>query len=469
MLKRAALVVLGLTVGCATNPVTGKSELALISESQEIQMGQQAAQEATAAYGLVDNTALQQYVSGIGLKIAKTTERPTLPWTFSVIDDPAVNAFAIPGGHIFITRGILGAMNSEAELASVLGHEIGHVTARHSVHQMSQQQLATLGLGLGSILSSTVAQYGGLLSQGLQVLFLKYSRDDESQADALGFRYMTANNYDPREMAAMFHTLDRETPDEGRLPAWLSTHPDPGNRYQIALQRVDSLHRDLSTMTVGRNTFLQHTDGLVYGTNPREGYFENGHFYHPDLRFQFQVPDGWLTQNTRQAVMAASSQQDAIFQLTMGQGTPSSALQSFLGQQGIQAGRVSSSTINGLPAATGYFQAQTDQGVIAGIVSYVSYGGNTFQLLTYTGSSQLGAYDATFRQILGSFAQLTDAAKLNVQPKKIDLVTLPSRMTLGQFSARYPSTISLDELAIINGVESGASTLEKGALVKRVR
>jgi predicted Zn-dependent protease len=336
------------------------------------------------------------------------------------------------------------------------------------VQQISQQQLASLGLGIGSILSPTVAKYGGVLSQGLQVLFLKYSRDDESQADALGFRYMTQNNYDPREMAAMFHTLDRETPAGGRLPTWLSTHPDPGNRYEIALGRVDSLHRDLSKMVVDRTDFLQHTDGLVYGPNPREGYFKDGHFYHPELKFQFQVPGDWLTQNTRQAVMAASKQQDAIFQLTLGQGAPSSALQKFLSQQGIQAGQVSSSSINGLPAASGYFQAQTDQGVIGGLVSYVSYGNNTYQLLAYTGASNLNAYDATFRQIIGSFSQLTDAAALNVQPKKIDLVKVPSRMTLAQFNQRYPSSIPVDELAIINGVETG-TTLEAGRLVKRVR
>ncbi len=468
MLKRSLVLASLLLAACATNPVTGKSELSLISESQEIQMGQQAAEQAKAAYGLVDDAALQKYVSSVGLKIAKGTERPQLPWAFYVIDDASVNAFALPGGPVFVTRGILGVMNSEAELASVLGHEIGHITARHSVQQMSQQQLASFGLGLGSILSPTVARYGGLLSQGLQVLFLKYSRDDESQADALGFRYMVQDNYDPREMAAMFHTLDRETPAEGRLPTWLATHPDPGDRYQTALQRVDSINRNLSTMVVDRSDFLQHTDGLIYGANPREGYFKGGHFYHPDLKFQFQLPDGWQTQNTKQAVMAMSGQQDAIFQLSMGQGAPSSALQQFLNQQGVQPGQVSSASINGLPAATGYFQAQTDQGTLGGLVSYVSYGGNTYQLLAYTGATKLNAYDATFRQIIGSFSQLSDPAALNVQPKTIDLVKLPSRMTLAQFNQRYPSSIPVEEVAIINGVETDTQ-LEAGRLVKRVR
>jgi len=468
VLKRSFALVILLLAGCATNPVTGKSELALVSESQEIQMGQQAAEEAKATYGLVDNPALQQYVSSIGLKIAKGTERPDLPWAFYVIDDASVNAFALPGGPVFITRGILGAMSNEAELASVLGHEIGHITARHSVQQMSQQQLASLGLGLGSVLSSKVAQFSGALGQGLQLLFLKYSRDDESQADALGFRYMVQDNYDPRQMAAMFKILDRETPASGRLPAWLSSHPDPGNRYQTAIQRVDSLNRDLSRMVVNQAVFLSHINWLVYGENPREGYVKDGRFYHPDLKFQFQVPSGWRVQNSKQSVVAVSAQQDAMIQLSLGQGAPSAALQQFLGQQGIQAGQVSSAAINGLPAASGYFQAQTQDGTLAGLVTYISYGGNTYQLLAYTPAAQLNAYNTTFRQVSGSFSPLTDAAALSVQPRKIEVVKLPSRMTLAQFYARYPSSIPMEEVAIINGVETG-TTLAAGTEVKRVR
>ena len=468
MFKRSFALALLLLAGCATNPVTGKSEISLVSEQQEIQMGQQGAEEAKAAYGLVDDPALQKYVSSIGLEIAKKTERPDLPWAFYVIDDASVNAFALPGGPVFVTRGILGAMNSEGELASVLGHEIGHITARHSAQQMSQQQLAALGLGLGSMLSSKVAQLSGVIGQGLQLLFLKYSRDDESQADALGFRYMIQDNYDPRQMAAMFRTLDRETPAEGRLPAWLSTHPDPGNRYQTAMHRVDSLNRDLSGMKVDQADFLAHVNGLVYGENPREGFFKDGRFYHPDLKFQFQVPNGWQVQNTKQAVIAVSAQQDAIIQLSAGQGAPTAALQQFLGQQGIQAGQVSSSAINGLPAASGYFQAQTESGTLAGLVSYISYGGNTYQLLTYTAATQLDAYNATFQQVIGSFAPLTDPAILNVKPKKVEIVKLPSRMTLAEFYSRYPSSIPVEEVAIINGVETG-TTLAAGTEVKRVR
>ena len=157
----ALLLVAALAAGpiasCARNPVTGKNELSLVSESQEIQMGQQAAQEVAQTIGFVENPALQEYVAGIGKRMAAKSERPNLPWEFHVVNDAAVNAFALPGGFIFVTRGLLAYMNNEAELASVLGHEIGHVTARHSVQQISKAQLATLGLGLGSILSSDIA------------------------------------------------------------------------------------------------------------------------------------------------------------------------------------------------------------------------------------------------------------------------------------------------------------------------
>jgi predicted Zn-dependent protease len=177
-----------MVAACATNPATGKKELILVSEDQEVQMGQAEAKRTISQLGAYADSELQNYVSSIGKKLAAVSERPQLPWTFTIVDDPQVNAFALPGGPIFITRGILAHMGSEAELAGVLGHEIGHVTARHSASQMSRAQLAQIGLGLGTVLRPDLAQFAGLASTGLQVLFLKYSRDDESEADMLGFR-----------------------------------------------------------------------------------------------------------------------------------------------------------------------------------------------------------------------------------------------------------------------------------------
>src|SRR6476659_8811810 len=173
---------LALGPGCARNPVTGKNELSLVSESQEIEMGKQSAQEVQQSIGYYNDPAVQQYVSSIGMKMAKASERPNLPWEFHVVNDASVNAFALPGGCIFVTRGLMGTINDEAEFATVVGHEIGHVTNRHSVQMISKSQLAQLGLGIGSILSSDIAKFGQLAGAGLQVLFLKYSRNAENEA-----------------------------------------------------------------------------------------------------------------------------------------------------------------------------------------------------------------------------------------------------------------------------------------------
>src|SRR5918997_3181135 len=204
---RPILIGTGLVLGllnCARNPVTGKSELSLVSESQEIQMGQQAAQDVAQSIGLYKDSKVQAYVANLGKRMAAQSERPNLPWEFHVVDDASVNAFALPGGFIYVTRGLMSSINDEAELATVLGHEIAHVTHRHSVQQISKAQLAQLGLGIGSILSSDIAKFGQLAGAGLSLLFLKYGRDAENQADQSGFRYALRENYDVRTMPNVF-------------------------------------------------------------------------------------------------------------------------------------------------------------------------------------------------------------------------------------------------------------------------
>jgi predicted Zn-dependent protease len=457
--------------GCARNPVTGKSELALVSESQEIQMGQESAQQVGQSIGYYDDPKVQAYVSGIGMKMAKASERPNLPWEFHVVNDASVNAFALPGGFIFVTRGLMTSINDEAELATVLGHEIGHVTNRHSVQQISKAQVAQLGLGLGSILSSDVARVAGLASQGLSVLFLKYSRDAENQADLAGFRYALDQNYDVREMSNVFQTLDRISAASGggRLPEWLATHPNPGTRIENTQARLDTLSRPLNNATVNREGYLQHIANMPYGEDPRQGFFENGTFYHPDLRFQISFPQGWKTQNGADAVVAGSPEQDAIIQLALaGKASPEEAARQFLSQQGVQPGNTSTASINGLPAASGYFTAQTEQGTIQGLVSFVAYNGVTYGILGYTPQGKLSTYDAAFRQTIGSFSQLKNQAALSVKPARVELIKLPREMTLEQFNQQYPSSIPVEELAIINELESPQTAVPQGRVVKRV-
>jgi predicted Zn-dependent protease len=473
--RRAGRMVLPLLAGaalvtCATNPVTGKKELSLVSESQEIEMGRSYAAQVSREIGVYPDSAVQRYVSGIGRRMALASERPALPWTFTVMDDPVVNAFALPGGYIFVTRGILTHMTSEAELATVVGHEIGHVAAKHSVRQMSKQQLAQIGLAAGSLASSTVARNAGLLSQATGVLFLKWGRDDESQADQLGFRYALQDGYDVREMVKMFATLQRISARSGqRIPEWLSTHPDPGNRIAATQARLARVTRNLDSARVNQDEYLRVVDGMIYGDNPRQGYFQGTSFLHPDLKFQLDFPSGWKTQNSPSQVAGASAAQDALVGLTpAGQDPPGAALQKFLGQKGVQGGTVNPSPINGNPAAMVQFTATAeDGGQLRGYTAYVSYNGSTYQLLGYTVAGTFATYDGTFRGFIGSFRRLTDPAALGIKPNRILVATVGRAQTLDQFNQANPSVVPVDELALINGMQPG-DQLAAGQKVKRV-
>lgn len=460
-----------LTATCATNPATGKRELSLVSESQEIQLGLDAAKTATAQMGVYPDSAVQRYVSSLGRQIAASGERPSLPWSFTVVDDPIVNAFALPGGPIFVSRGILTYMNSEAQLVSVLGHEVGHVTAKHSVSQLSKQQLFGGLLTVGMIVRPELQQYSGLASQGLGLLFLKYGRDDETQADELGFRYMTRIGYNPSEMGEMFKTLERTSGSSSRsTPEWLSTHPDPGNRIARTSERIAAAGTSIASATrIERNAFLRHVDGMIFGDDPRQGYFSGQSFLHPTLKFRFTFPTGWKMQNSASAVIGASSQGDAQISLEFaGNSAPSTALSQFLGQQGVAAGGTSTAAINGLPAAVGQFVASGSDGTqLAGYVAFVQLDGTTYRLLAITPRQLIQSYDAAFRGTINSFARLTDPAALAVTPNKVSVVTVPRAMTLTQFNTQYPSVVPLETIAIINGMEGG-TMIPAGTLVKRV-
>ncbi|MBK6487348.1 MAG: M48 family metalloprotease [Gemmatimonadetes bacterium] len=470
--RSIALLLLAVPLAqCAVNPATGRRELSLVGEGQEIQMGQEGAQAAAAQMGIYADSGIQRYVAALGQQVARVGERPDLPWTFSVVDDPIVNAFALPGGPIFVSRGILAHMNSEAQLVSVLGHEVGHVTAKHSVNQISKQQLLGGLLTVGMIVRPELQQYGGIASQGLGVLFLKYGRDDEVEADALGFRYMTKIGYDPREMAEMFKTLDRMSGSGTRgTPEWLSTHPDPGNRVEKTGERIAQAGPTVANARkVERESFLRRLDGMVFGDDPRQGYFEGVNFLHPTLKFRFSFPSGWKTQNSASAVIGASAQGDAQITLELaGTGSPQQALSQFLGQQGITVSGTSSAPINGLTAAVGTFSAALQDGTsLAGYAAFIQLDGTTYRLLAITPAQLMRNYDGAFRGTIGSFARLTDPAKLAVKPARVALVTLPRAMTLTAFNSQYPSTIPLEQLALINA-RTTSETIPAGTLLKRV-
>ncbi len=464
------LLVSAVALGCAVNPATGSRQLMLDSESQEISLGREYDKEVVATIGLYADSGLQGWIQQFGARLAATSERPNLPWSFRVVDDPVVNAFALPGGFIYVTRGILAHLNSEAELAGVVGHEIGHVTARHSASQMTKQQLAQVGLVVGSIASSDFGRYAGLASQALGVLFLKYSRDNERQADDLGLRYMRRVNYDPREMPHVFEMLARVSQAQGggRVPEWLATPPDPENRRGRIEQEIAALPQNFSAVAVNRDAYLRRLDGLVYGNNPREGYFKDNQFFHPELRFRMTFPVGWTTNNGKQAVVAVSPEKDALIEASLAkEPTADAAARAFVSQQGFTGGYPARTSVGGLPAVIAGFAATTDNGTLRGTAVFVEHGGAVYRLLGYAPEARWPAVQATAERALQSFARLTDPAALAVQPQRLDIVRVDQRTTIEDMARKRPSPLPAATLALVNQVEP-QTPLEPGRLVKWV-
>ncbi|MGD2123491.1 MAG: M48 family metalloprotease, partial [Gemmatimonadota bacterium] len=433
-------------VGCAINPATGRRQLSLMSEGQEIQMGQEADPQIVASMGLYPDEELQSYVQELGSELAASSERPDLPWTFRLLDDPLINAFALPGGFIYVTRGILAHFESEAELAGVLGHEIGHVTARHSVNQISKQQIAQIGVGVGMILKPELQQYSWIADASMQLLFLKFSRDDEYQADELGVRYMSRVGYDPVQLSGVMAMLDQVTSAAGEgPPEWLSTHPNPGNREETILELAGDAAVAADPAMVRREEFIPRLDGMIYGVNPREGFFEGSHFYHPDMAFQLQFPDGWQTANSKQAVQAGSTEGDAIMGLTLAEGTsPAEALNAFLAQEGMESAQRSDAPINGIPAAGADFRVTTSDGVIRGRAVFLSHQGVLLRFLGFTTEQAWSNRQGVIRMSLESFRTLTDRSKLDVEPARLKIVTVSNATDLASLLSREGATAWTD-------------------------
>ena len=456
---------------CVTNPATGGTMLSLVSESQEIRMGQEYAQQVEAVMSLVDDRELQAYVDRVGQSLAAVSERPGLPWSFKIVDDPVVNAFALPGGPIYVTRGLMTHLSSEAEMASVIGHEIGHVTARHSVEQISRQQLAGIGLAVGAELSGAVRRAAGAVGAGLSVLFLSYSRDDEHQSDLLGVRYASREGYDVREAVTVHRKLERITQLGGGrgVPDWLSSHPSSEDRIARIQALVDTFPASyFQTAEVGREAYLTRVDGLVFGENPRDGFFRESRFLHPDLEFELRFPAGWKTANLPRAVLASSPEEDAILELMLAaQSGHRNAAREFFSQAGLTSRGTEAERIGGFPATIGRFEARTEDGSLEGIAAFVDYGGRTYRILGYTVKGRYRRREAAFTGTLRSFRRLTDRAALNVQPMRIALHTLSRAGSIAAVARSRPSPVSLEQLAVINGVGVD-ETIAAGTTIKWV-
>jgi predicted Zn-dependent protease len=452
------LSIITVWTGCARNPVTGKREIVLVSENQEIAMGAQADQQAIAEYGSVKNENLQRYVAQVGNKLALVSHRSNLAWHFTVVDSPVINAFALPGGYVYVTRGILAYLNNEAELAGVVGHEIGHVTARHSVRQMTRAQLAQLGLGVGSVLSPTFGQLGSAAETGLGLLFLRFSRDDERQADSLGVEYAARGAYDPREVSNFFQVLaglsgaaDRET-----IPGWLSTHPDPPERVQatrtLAEQWIENLNLTQERMAVNRDSHVRNLDGLVFGDNPREGFLEGNCFYHPELQFQIAFPPGWHVENTRSAIVALDRGNAAQLQVTVPrvpEGTPAESFARRVASRDVvpQSGAIVD--INGNRAFIGTYLLRTTNGPLAALAAFIEYRRHIFQIVGIT--TDFRRYREPFEQSIRSFEQVTDPRVLHAQPDRLKVYIAQQNDTLASIASRLNNPrMDADHLAILN-------------------
>jgi predicted Zn-dependent protease len=464
MLKYLPLLAL---FGCAVNPATGETQFNLFPKDQEIQMGREAADDVAKSIGLYQNANLSRYVSELGGRLAAVSERKDLPWTFSVVDDATVNAFALPGGYIFVTRGILAYLENEAQLASAMGHEIGHVTAQHATTRLSKAQFVQLGVGLTSLISPEIGNVG---AAGMGVLFLRFSRDDENQADELGIRYAHRADYDVRQMPGVFAILKRVSEASGgdRLPSWLSTHPDPDERIANTTKRIATL--DLSKATGGADgeAYLRLIDGIEFGDNPRQGFFKGDRFFHPDLRFTLTFPGGWKKANLKEAVTAQSSAGTAATQVTISQAADAqAALQAFLKKEGVKSSGDMAPLISGLPSTSGRFTATTKNGELAGMVSYVVHQGKVFELLSVCPPADLETNAAAFSATHRSFAPLNDPDALNVQPAHLRIIKAPRALTLAQLASQQPSTASVATLALLNKMEPG-TMLAAGQSVKWV-
>ena len=463
-----------LSTNCARNPVTGKKQVVLMSEAQEIAMGKEADPQIIAQFGLYEDSAMQRFINLKGKQMAAISHRPKLDYGFRVLNSEVINAFAVPGGYVYFTRGIMAHFNSEADFAGVLGHEIGHIAYRHTVAQQRNAILGQLGIIAGIIIAPELARFADVASSGLQLLFLKYSRDAEREADQLGVEYSSKIGYDAREMALFFNTLERQSAGTGaaELPEFLSTHPNPGDRNvtvtKLAAEWKQKLN--LTNPMVNRNAYLRSIEGLIYGEDPKEGYRENNVFYHPVLKFQFPIPLNWNYQNTPQMVQMAPKDGKAVMMLKLAQGNSlQEAANTILQQYKLVAVETRNITVNGLQAI--YLIAdqqpeQQNQPVLRTLSYIIQYDGIFYHLIGVSAINDFNTYSPSFSYTMQGFRPLTDQVKLNKKAERVRIKTVASAMTLAQFFRQYNiPEARLEELAILNGMKL-TDNIVKGSLIK---
>ncbi|MEZ5315990.1 MAG: M48 family metalloprotease [Vicinamibacterales bacterium] len=452
--------------GCATNPATGRRQLILVSEAQEIQMGRESDAAVRQQMGVYDDPALQDYVNRIGQRLARQSHRPDLPWTFTVVNEPAVNAFALPGGFIYVTRGILPYMRNEAELAAVIGHEVGHVDAQHSVEAISRQTLGGGALALGSIFLPEGAPQAaaGLAGIGLQAVFLKYSREAELEADELGVGYTARAGWAPSAMAGMLGTLARLDAASGSsrgIPNWALTHPPAADREQRVEQLIATTPAPASPVT-NEAEFDRRIDGMVFGDSREKGMVRGNEFVHPVLRFAVRFPEGWEIVNGDDQVSAYRDPNGNLAMVLQ-------LVQNATGSVEETAARVTSNSgyrlvsgertrINGLDAYVGTYEGTVQQATMGLRIAHIRAANQTYVIAGIAPASQYGGVQPTFSSAIQTFRELSAQEAAAIQPNRIDFYTVRAGQTWDAI-ARGPSggRISAASLAIMNGAQPGSA------------
>jgi predicted Zn-dependent protease len=485
------LALLLFTSGCAgtvsRDLVTGKNRGFGYSWAEQVQIGQQNDPAIVAQFGLYDDPDLAAYVTQVGQEVlaeshARRADTPAevlnTPFTFRVLDSDVINAFALPGGFNYVTRGLLAHVENEAQLAVVLGHEIGHVVRQHQSRAAFEQQRAQLGLIAGAVIGQGVLGGAaaenilGLGSQAAGLLFLKYGRGDERESDALGVEYASMAGYDASQGAAFFNVLDRLSVQSGtdQIPTWQLTHPDPGEREQTILELAAEWGPRTPGDVVNAERHLRMIDGIVYGENPRQGYVENSTFYHPDLRFQFGVPQGYQVQNSPTRVVMGQPNGQMIFLFTLAQQSSAQAAVQALGQtQGVRVVDSGRRTVNGLPASYAVADVQQEGGQELRLINFfVDYNGQVYDFAALMAAQQYSQFERLAVSVLSSFAPLNDQTYLNRQPLRIDVVDAPRTARFSELVGALPQGVTIEELAILNQVEAN-QTIPAGTPLKMVR
>src|SRR5437867_6141745 len=467
-MRRALIPALLLLASCATNPVTHKREFNIVSESQEIQIGQQSHEEVIRQFGVYDEKPeLNRLVDTIGHRIASTSDRPHLPWHFTIIDTPMVNAMALPGGYIYITRGMLERINAEDELAGVLGHEITHVTARHAAAQMSRAQLAQFGMVLGAVIAGPEATqtYGQLAEIGLSLLFQRYSRGQESQADLVGTEYVTRANYNPVGVERMLIGLKRmdKHPASG-IERYFQSHPDPAKRVRDVekkIQEISAKNPAAIAVEPKREPYVHLTDGVMTGNSTERAVVRGGTIYDREHGLILQAPSGWtptvsegalfsMVPKGRRQNMAFIAQEIENREL---QGYDAqSAMRNKFQQMGLQfAGSRQTATATGQQFVIDVWTGQTEPGPVGVETTQFPHGDHMAVFMFLTPS--LSRYQSPLGEILQR-AVIDRARARAVEPARIHVSTVRAGESWSDLAQRATrNAADAEVIANMNGFD----------------